>query len=409
MAVIDSSGIGQLEGPYRHEAKRLQTGHVYPHRVERGVPFLSILVKATAVGLLLWAAPQAIPQLNPLRPPDFTVSSPLPKALPPISAAAKMPVGYLDRLEKRLSLNPCDYSNSRLAGTPVNAVALVEAKGNGCAVWDIPQALKIKSFLGSIDLDGRRVPVVGYAHMPRPEDESPVLIIDIVGGPAGDISPGLNDTLQVALARRGAIVIKPAYSGTRHRSHYPSPDLGRAVQEVRDLAGKLRRANPKSKIVLMGESLGGYIAETAAATQRDLPVDDAVLVLPLVYSPSQATINFNRTASKSGKELISMWIRAPRQSEYAYQSVLSSRLFTSFFPEKNRNISLIDYLSERKAFPTMIAYGEADGRVGVEKLETAKSLPNNIHLLKLERNGHAIDAKAAEHIVGAMWSTFSLR
>jgi len=383
-------------------------------------------VRSTRIGravavLLLASAAVAIAQDSPPRPPDFVAPSPPPEPPTPVTAATKLPAGYLDEIGTQLGLNPCDYSVPRRAGRPINAVALVEAPGSGCVVWDSSSTAKINSFLGSMNVDGIRVPVIAYAKkLFRPITPS-VLVLDLVGGPAGDISPGLNDSMQEALAQRGAIVVKPAYAGTRHRSRYPAPDLDGAVREVVEIVRQLRRANPHSRLIVMGESLGGYIAAKAVSSQDDIPVDGLSLIVPLVYSPDQAIENFRRLARVSGKQFTPLWIRSdPSRSPVQpvdrstrlrvseYRAVSSMDLFEGYFPPEARTTGLLAYLTGKTRPPTLIAYGATDERVGIEALQAATSLPGNIHLLKLDHSGHAINAAAAERVATMMWSTFSL-
>ncbi len=376
--------------------------------------------RAVAV-LLLASAAVTIAQDSPPRPPDFVVPSPPPEAPTPVTAATKLPNGSLDEIGTQLGLNPCDYSVSRHAGRPIDAVALVEAPGSGCVVWDSSSAVGIISFLGSMNVDGIRVPVIGYAKKQSHPITPSVLVLDLVGGPAGDISPGLNDSIQEALVRRGAIVMKPAYAGTRHRSRYPAPDLDYAVREIGEIARKLRRANPRSRLIVMGESLGGYIAAKAVSSYYDLRVDGLSLIVPLVYSPDQAIGNFRRLAHASGQQFTPLWIRsdpsrspvppidgATGQRVSEYKSVSSMDLFQAYFPAEARATGLLTYLTGKNRPPTLIAYGATDERVGIEVLQAATSLPSNVHLLKLDRSGHAIDAVAAERVATMMWSTFSL-
>jgi alpha-beta hydrolase superfamily lysophospholipase len=53
--------------------------------------------------------------------------------------------------------------------------------------------------------------------------------------------------------------------------------------DVRALAALLRRAHPEARLGIIGESMGGALAITAATT-GPLPVDDLVLIAPAVWS-----------------------------------------------------------------------------------------------------------------------------
>lgn len=83
-------------------------------------------------------------------------------------------------------------------------------------------------------------------------------------------------------------------------------------------------------------------------------------------------------------------------------------LFEAYFPPEARTTGLLAYLTRKTRPPTLIAYGATDERVGIEALQAATSLPSNIHLLRLDHSGHAINAAAAERVATMMWSTFSL-
>jgi predicted alpha/beta-hydrolase family hydrolase len=83
------------------------------------------------------------------------------------------------------------------------------------------------------------------------------LVIDVVGGPGGDMSPGLNDGIPLALARSGVVVAKLGYTGTRHGTIFPKPNFDLAAEQVLGFARAVRAENPDSKLVLLGESPGG--------------------------------------------------------------------------------------------------------------------------------------------------------
>jgi hypothetical protein len=371
-----------------------------------------------AGALLSSSGASAMAQESQPRPPDFVVSSPLPVAPARVTPNPRMPVGYLDDINHSLGLESCDDRRARLAGYPVNAVALVEDDETGCVVWDSESSPRIHSFLGAMAIGHARVPVVGYARVQRGAGKPAVIVLDLVGGPAGDISPGLNDFLQEALARRGALVVKPAYAGTRHRSHYPSPELNEAVEEVVAIAKKLRRLNPHAKLIAMGESLGGYVAAKAFSGESGTIIDALALIVPLVYSPEQAVTNFKRLAQTSGQAFTSLWIRTDpsRVPLHAlgsarpvprYAAVSSIDLFESYFPPEDRSAGLLTYLRASKR-PALVAYGATDERVGIEALRRTGPLPADVHLLELEHNGHSIDRAVAERIASVLWSRFSL-
>lgn len=382
----------------------------------------STLRQFAVVTALIGAASLALAKDTPPPPPDFFVPSPVPTTYPaPVRSSERMPAGYLDAIGRRLGLNPCNYAFSRRFGKPVDAVALVEAKDNGCALWESPTHPAVNSFLGSINVETTRIPIVGYASLQTAPATSGAIVLNLVGGPAGDISPGLNDLIQEGLAARGAIVVKPAYAGTRHRSGYPKPDFDKAVWEVIRLIRSLHRTSPQSKIVLMGESLGGYIAAKVVASAGDLPVSGLMLVVPLVYSPDRAIRNFHQLAVDKHQGFTPLWLRSdplsgsgtlpdrsPGQPVPEYRAISSIDLFDAYFPKKGRTVGLLTYIAQSRGIPVLIAYGADDERVGVGDLRNGAFKLPQVRLLELHHTGHAIDASAARRIVNATWSTFSL-
>lgn len=281
--------------------------------------------------------------IAPAAPPAMTIpSEAIDVSRPPESNLPKLPEGLLSRLGSRLRLQPCDYDKSRFAGKAIAAIRYLEDPDGSCTEWSAHPHPAARIFAGKVRVGKEDLLAVVYASKQTVESgHFPALVLDVVGGPGGQISPGLNDGVQLALARRGAVVIRIGYAGTLHNSHYPDPDLDRATSQVRDYAGMLRESNPDSKLILLGESLGGYIVANAMHNRSAAIADGAVLAIPLIYSPSEAVANSsNILQTRTGSDGLI------RQRPSVTGKGEGTRIFS---------YSLVDSLKLSKAFSLMNA------------------------------------------------------
>ncbi len=72
-----------------------------------------------------------------------------------------------------------------------------------------------------------------------------------------------------------------SFGATANRGHWPGTDT--LVDEARDMAVQLRRQYPDTKLVVMGESMGGAIGILLGALPNPPPVDAYVLSAPAVW------------------------------------------------------------------------------------------------------------------------------
>jgi alpha-beta hydrolase superfamily lysophospholipase len=90
--------------------------------------------------------------------------------------------------------------------------------------------------------------------------------------------------LAQVLNAHGIAVYAPdqsSFGATRNRGHWPG--TGTLVDEARDMAEQLRAQYPETKLVVMGESMGGAIGLLLGAEKNPPPVDAYVLSAPAVW------------------------------------------------------------------------------------------------------------------------------
>lgn len=338
-------------------------------------------------------------------PPDLTSAQ-------PESRGRRIPIGFLDEITALLQLNRCDYSRSRFNDELKDSTAYIGTTSFSCVAWSDPKSPGNIIFSGSVNIRQAKIPVVAYFNKLSIRSGGPTsLIVDVVGGPGGNIAPGLNDNLQLALVQRGSVVIKLGYTGTRHGTIFPRPDFDTAVEEVAEYTKTLRQHNRSRKIVLLGESLGSHIAARVAASGIVPSLDGMALVLPLVFSPERAFVNFRKINERQNLSITALLVRLINSSHDSWDagrkvSITSRDLFAGFFPAESRSRNLASYLSKAKNVKTLIAYGALDGRTGIDELRSNDFGSSNIYMLKLLGAGHTMEAKTALDVSDEIYYLF---
>lgn len=367
-----------------------------------------VIALASTMSAVVSAQIPEPPKVVTILPSPSRVSVPNSK-----SNAAPLPPGSLDAALALLGLNGCDYSKSYANGQPSGAVAMVGNPEIDCATWRLSKAPDVTVFSGSVTIDGAKLPIVAFYDR---RDLGPSIprriVVEVIGGPGSDISPGLNDDLPLFLVERGVLVVRIGYTGTRHGSSFPGPDLDNAASQIRSYATKLRHLHPHGKIVLLGESLGGPISAKAAGELAPATkLDGLALVIPLVFSGDDARENFKALLSARNEQphaspLLRL-IKSPRDpwSSGKVTSVPSLDLLSGFFPEGARHRNLESYLAETKGLKKILAFGETDDRTGNAGVASiARDLPN-VEVIKLDRNGHMVEKPVAQRLADRMWES----
>jgi dipeptidyl aminopeptidase/acylaminoacyl peptidase len=199
--------------------------------------------------------------------------------LPPLPAGALIGSFGFDRDSRRLALSietaqsPRDvyvldltdkpeltrWTQSELG--PIDAATLVPAERFSFATWD-----RVGTAL-------RQVPA--FLYQPRTPGPHPV-VIDIHGGPESQYRPGWNAFTQFLVNELGYTVIAPNVRGSSgYGLGYLALDDGRLREDaVRDIGSLLvwiglQTDLDRNRVVVMGNSYGGYMALASLATYGD--------------------------------------------------------------------------------------------------------------------------------------------
>jgi len=92
------------------------------------------------------------------------------------------------------------------------------------------------------------------------------------------------ESLSQTLVPAGIAIYAPdqsSFGATANRGHWPG--TATLVDEARDMAAQLRAKYPHTKLVLMGESMGGAVAILLGASPDKPPVDAYVILAPAVW------------------------------------------------------------------------------------------------------------------------------
>jgi pimeloyl-ACP methyl ester carboxylesterase len=313
------------------------------------------------------------------------------------------------RVSRSLRLEPCDHGRTSLRRTFDGASAAVGNPSIGCTLWARAETPEIIVFAGAVEVAEAKLPVVVYfssRHLRSGSTDS--LVIDVVGGPGGDISPGLNDGIPLALARSGVVVAKIGYTGTRHGTIFPRPNLDIATEQVLGFAKSVRAENPGRKLVLLGESLGALIVARAAASTNRLAIDGLALVAPLLFTPDEAMSNFARIRRPGQSPGVGgLTVRTIESARAPWTSgrlvtVPSEALFSRFFPAESRGRDLGAYLRQAGNVKTLMAFGDNDKIIGLSKLGDASLNAPNIRQLRLREVPHMMNSHSATQVSDEM-------
>jgi pimeloyl-ACP methyl ester carboxylesterase len=376
------------------------------------------MVSRITAGVTAFASSMSVAVPAQIPPPPLSVTIPhIPSGVSVAndrSNAAPLLVKSLDPSVALLGLNPCRYSRSYANGEPSGAVTMVGNPEIDCATWKVSKAPDVTVFSGSVTIAGSRLPIVAFYDGRNLAPSTPRrIVIDVIGGPGSDISPGLNDDLPLFLVERGVFVVRLGYTGTRHGSSFPRPDLDNASFQVGSYATRLRQLHPRGKIVLLGESVGGLISAKAAGDLPAAPVIDGLaMVMPLVFSANEAVGNFNHLFSARHEQVPASprirLLESPHDlwSDGRLATVPGLDLLRGFFPETARRRNLESYLARTRGLKKMLAFGENDDRTGNAGIASiARDIPD-LDVVKLERSGHFFDRRTAQQLVDRMWDLF---
>jgi len=90
--------------------------------------------------------------------------------------------------------------------------------------------------------------------------------------------------LSQTLVPAGIAIYAPdqsSFGATKNRGHWPG--TATMVNEARDMAVQLRQQYPRTKLVLMGQSMGGAILLVLGASKTPPPVDSYIILAPAVW------------------------------------------------------------------------------------------------------------------------------
>ena len=286
--------------------------------------------------------------------------------------------------------DPCSGSIARLDSLTLSGTVVGNPRVS-CAEWREPFS-GITSYARWITSNGAKLPIVIYRRNGNKDGGKPSIFLRIVGGPGGSIAPSQYDKPYVDILEPGDVLISLGYTGTQYGSMYPNSDFDAACRELAAYSKALRMRNPGSRIVVIGEGLGGMLGAAALGEQYGAIADDVVLVSPLLFSPAEANQNFSDVLAhryandrKIGVRLIDRPGMPWREGRWS--SVQTIDLFARFFPKTAMNMDLSDWIQRLAPRPILIIYGSRDDVIGTAKIPALRRFPQ-VQVVEIEQLGH---------------------
>jgi len=208
----------------------------------------------------------------------------------------------------------------------------------------------------------------------RPSDmrQARRIVVWLVGGPGENLPVAVNtpDGREFArLARQGVVTIFFGYAGTFPRFVENTDTIDLAADELVAYARFLERRQRAIPIVVLGESLGGYIA--ARASPR-LPRHPIVLVAPPVMSPRELLENFSRITSERARAIGARRVTIARIEQGRLvpieERMLNRERMLRAIVADHLDMRLEDMLRPNRAHCYSLVYGTADIVIGIQDL-----------------------------------------
>ncbi len=230
--------------------------------------------------------------------------------------------------------------------------------------------------------------------------------------------------LGAVLNANGIGVYAPDQSGfgaTPNRGHWPG--TATLVNEARDMAVQLRAQYPTTKLVLMGESMGGAIGILLGASPNPPPVDAYILSAPAVWG-GQALNPFLRitlhvaTRVDPAKRLTGSSAHVLASDNIPALIAFGDDPLTIRAPRLDNVAGLVDLMGQAQTAcayfnqPALFLYGGHDELIPPNAMRACwKALPNNpdvilayypgdYHLIERDLERATPDADIVSYILG---------
>lgn len=242
-------------------------------------------------------------------------------------------------------------------------------------------------------------------HIIAPKDSATIntIVIYLHGGPIWYLYTANENSgivkFQTQLVDEGYAFIHPLYVGSLHRSVYPHySDINFAIAEVDQLIRGLRKRFPEKRLIIHGDSAGGYIAYKLKELEKS---DGIVLESPLLTSPQNLIKTFTNQARTAREKHIFKNEQVITQFYDFTDGVLILRepgianklkLFMNFFEEYSDKY-LIENINDSIIKKTTIIYGDRDDRIGIGEIKNIKNKYKDLFLIKIPNMGHYIENK----------------
>lgn len=231
-----------------------------------------------------------------------------------------------------------------------------------------PEIVHYESF------DGLKIPA--FLFLPKKGDKKLPVIVSIHGGPEGQYRPGFNSLIQY-FVYHGYAVIAPNVRGSSGygKKYLALDDIEKRMDSVKDLKYLYKYLASRdeidsNKIVLMGQSYGGYMTLAGLTFYPDLWAAGVDIV------GFSNLVTFLRNTSP--------WRRGLREAEYGYLKTDRKLL---------ESISPLNFIENIKV-PLFIIHGANDPRVPLSEAQQIykglKNLGRKVELLVYNDEGHGL-------------------
>ena len=220
--------------------------------------------------------------------------------------------------------------------------------------------------------EGPAGPVPLFIFRPRQRESIRRIVVRLVGGPGGDIAAIVDSARGAQLARlaaAGTATVSFGYAGTRSRLVEGRDTIDLAADELVAYLRFLDRKFPGVPKIVLGESLGGYVASQAARRLQGIPL---VLAAPPLATPRTLAEYFDRTVSDRQRAVEAKLVTVstfeggrivPVEDRMVNTFQIGGAIFSDHL-----DVSVADLLPPERARCYTLIYGTADRVIGIAEV-----------------------------------------
>lgn len=196
---------------------------------------------------------------------------------------------------------------------------------------------------------------IAYIYYRGKFSNSNTIIFRVPGGPGNPTHKPFNrksayvKILDEVSERCNAPIFSLAYDGTAPRQSWPRHGFSSARNQVSNMLAELKKRNPEKKIIILGESLGGYLI---ALSNIDFEKYDIFMFDPKIVSRKEFSEKYKKSSFTMDQANLH-YVDIENNGNRKWINVNKSKISDAFFEEEFSDLYFFDFLNRNKKYNRM--------------------------------------------------------